>query len=165
MSSSYLMQLRLGVILAAVALCAPETAPAASYKEPEKGQPHAVLKFSAEKGVSAGTLLGLSVQKIIPLEINLLPPNALTKINYRSFRVEPGPMKVLVQAAGRRRLIAICLVEFDAAAGAVYEFQSMDGADSITVRVLDAEQQEVATCEGKKQLAPQGAPTPIFVPS
>ena len=132
------------------------------FKEASKTEAHATLRFEMRQGV-AGKLF--SAQNVLPMEINGLPPNDLTKWDFRAFRVQPGEVRLLVQISITGKIVTNCLLTFVAQANQVYYFFA-ENEDAVLRAVgVDENDAKVATCEGNKQLAPPPNTVPVFIPT
>lgn len=130
------------------------------FKEPGKEQPHGVLAFSVEESAS-GSLF--RVPQVVPLEINGSPPNHWTKMNMKRFNVASGDLDLRLQAPLASHRVAICSLGFKVEPDHVYSIEATNSDETTRIRVLDAENHEIATCESKREFAPQNKTVPLIL--
>lgn len=133
-----------------------------SFKEPGKDEPHAVLVF--EPTVFGETSLN-SPLKVIPKEINGLPPSQFGKWSYKTFRISPGRTVVYVYALASRTTAGYGYVEFVAEEGRTYTVDREVLERQVRIYVTNSEGDELSSEVADKQPRIASGTIPIIIPT
>jgi len=119
-----------------------------TLSEPNDDEPYATLLFERSEGKFERAFGGL---KVIPEEINGLPPDGRRKWDFHRLRVAPGELVVFVRVPMENGLVGWGFLEFPATAGDTVSFTT-ESEDVVVAH--DAGGREVARLVVAQQTVP-----------
>ena len=132
------------------------------YKNADKKQPHAVLKFEKDFNSIKSAFRG---QRVIPVAINGKRPNGWSNWSLTKFRVKLGEVHVLVNAYVSHSVTAYANLKFSVESNGEYLVRSEIDVDKVRFYVDDSQGNQLYTIQAVKQPSIYtDIPFPIYIP-